>query len=68
MFGCTKRNCPLVNPIECKITAGCPYYTNETIEKAGKTIASIVNKIVQELARYNVVDTLQEIENQISKM
>lgn len=68
MYGCTKRNCPFVNPSECKITAGCPYYTSETIEKAEKTIASIVNKIVQELTHYNAVDTLQEIKNQISEM
>ena len=68
MYGCTKRNCPLVNPGECKTTAGCPYYTSETIEKAGKTIADIVHKIIQELTNYNAVDTLQEIKNQISKM
>lgn len=68
MFGCTKRNCPLVNPIECKTTAGCPYYTSETIEKAEKTIAGIVHKIIQELTNYNEVDTLQEIKNQISEM
>ena len=68
MYGCTKRNCPLVNPSECHITAGCPYYTSETIEKATKTVAGIVHKIIQELTNYNAVDTLQEIKNQISEM
>lgn len=68
MYGCTKRNCPLVNPSECHITAGCPYYTSETIEKATKTVADIVNKIVQDLTCYHAIDTLQEIKNRISEM
>lgn len=58
-----------MNPGECKITRGCPYYTSETIEKAEKTISDIVNKTVQELlTHYNAVDTLQEIKDQISEM
>lgn len=69
MIGCTKKNCPFMNPGECKITRGCPYYTSETIEKAEKTISDIVNKTVQELlTHYNAVDTLQEIKDQISEM
>lgn len=69
MIGCTKKNCPFMNPGECKITRGCPYYTSETIEKAKKTISDIVNKTVQELlTHYNAVDTLQEIKDQISEM
>lgn len=70
MYGCTKRNCPFMNPGECKITRGCPYYTSETIEKATKTetVAGIVNKIVQDLTCYRAIDTLQEIKNRISKM
>ena len=68
MIGCTKRNCPFVNPGECHITAGCPYYTSETIEKAEKTVAGIVNKIVQDLTCYHAIDALQEIKNQIGEM
>jgi hypothetical protein len=68
MIGCTKRKCPFVNPGECHITAGCPYYTSETIEKAEKTVAGIVNRIVQDLTRYHAIDTLQEIKNRISEM
>lgn len=41
MIGCTKRNCPLVNPSECKITVNCPYYTSETVD----TLQEIKNQI-----------------------
>ena len=68
MYGCTKRNCPFMNPGECKITRGCPYYTSDEIEKAEKTVAGIVNKIVRDLTYYHVIDTLQEIKNRISEM
>jgi hypothetical protein len=57
-----------MNPGECKITRGCPYYTSETIEKAEKTVAGIVNKIVQDLTCYRAIDTLQEIKNRIIEM
>lgn len=57
-----------MNPGECKITRGCPYYTSETIEKAEKTVAGIVNKIVQDLTCYHAIDTMQEIKNRIIEM
>lgn len=68
MYGCTKRNCPLVNPSECKITAGCPFYTNEAIEKTGEAIANVVSKLILEIKKRDAIDVLQEIKNQISEM
>lgn len=45
MYGCTKRNCPFMNPGECKITRGCPYYTSETIEKATQEIKNRISEM-----------------------
>lgn len=68
MYGCTKRNCPFGNPSECIITAGCPFYTNEAIEKTGEAIANVVSKLILEIKKRDAIDVLQEIKNQIEKM
>ena len=68
MIGCTKRNCPLINPSECIITTGCPFYTNEAIEKTGEAIANVVSELISKIKQRDAVDLLQEIKNQISKM
>lgn len=68
MIGCTKRNCPLINPSECIITTGCPFYTNEAIEKTGEAIANVVSELISKIKQRDAVDLLQEIKNQIGEM
>lgn len=68
MIGCTKRNCPLINPSECIITTGCPFYTNEAIEKTGEAIANVVSELISKIKQRDAIDVMQEIKNQIEKM
>lgn len=68
MTDCTKRNCPLVNPNKCTITTECPFYTNETIEKAEETIAGIVSKLILKIKHCDTTNVLQEIKNQIDEI
>ena len=68
MYGCTKRNCPFGNPSECIITTGCPFYTNEAIEKTGETIADVVSELISKIKHRDAIDALQEIKNKIVEM
>lgn len=68
MIGCTKKNCPFVNPSECIITTGCPFYTNEAIDKSAETIANVVSELISKIKQRDAIDVMQEIKNQISKM
>lgn len=67
MIGCTKK-CPFVNPSECIITTGCPFYTNEAIDKSAETIANVVSELISKIKQCDAIDVMQEIKNQISKM
>lgn len=68
MYGCTKRNCPFGNPSECIITTGCPFYTNEAIEKTGETIAGIVSELISKIKHRDAIDVLKKIKDQIGEM
>lgn len=68
MIGCTKKNCPFGNLSECMITTGCPFYTNEAIEKTGEAIANVVNELILTIKKRDAIDVMQEIKNQIEKM
>lgn len=68
MIGCTKKNCPFENLSECMITTGCPFYTNEAIDKSAETIANVVSELISKIKQHNAIDVMQEIKNQIEKM
>ena len=77
MYGCTKRNCPFMNPGECKITRGCPYYTSETIEKATQEIKNRISEMQtyklfsdddeKYISRDEVLQTIDEKAKECSK-
>lgn len=68
MNNCTKRLCPLMNPSECRITPlECPYYTNESNEKFGKSFSDIAIELILRIKRRGAIDVLQEIKNQIGE-
>ena len=68
MIECTKKNCPFGNLSECMITTGCPFYTNEAIDKSAETIANVVSELISKIKQHNAIDVMQEIKNQIEKM
>lgn len=68
MIGCTKKNCPFGNLSECMITTGCPFYTNEAIDKSAETIANVVSELISKIKRREAIDMMQEIKNQIGEM
>jgi hypothetical protein len=47
---------------------GCPFYTNEAIEKTGEAIANVVSELISKIKQRDAVDLLQEIKNQIGEM
>ena len=63
-----KKNCPFVNPRECIITTGCPFYTNAAIEKNAETIADVVSELISKIKQREAIDMMQEIKNQIGEM
>ena len=77
MYGCTKRNRPFMNPGECKITRGCPYYTSETIEKATQEIKNRISEMQtyklfsdddeKYISRDEVLQTIDEKAKECSK-
>ena len=68
MIECTKKNCPFGNLSECMITTGCPFYTNEAIDKSAETIANVVSELISKIKQCDAIDVMQEIKNQIGKM